>query len=142
MPTSARTALMSVWRCVRCFPSTHTSPLVGASRWLMHLSRVLLPEPLGPMITTTSPRWTSRFTPRTASTEPKYLCRSLTTMMGSISFLELQAAFQPANHAGEEKRHGQVEEGQHVERLEDPEGAGAAQASELGELIHGQHGGG
>src|SRR3989304_514673 len=100
--------LMSVCRWVRCFPSIQTSPWVGASRWLMHRSRVLFPDPLGPMITITSPRWTSRLTPRTASTEPKYLCRSLTTMMGSISFLELQAAFQPADHTGEEERHGQV----------------------------------
>ncbi len=42
------------------WPSTLMSPQPTCSRWPMSRSSVLLPEPLGPMIVTTSPRWTVR----------------------------------------------------------------------------------
>ena len=45
----------------------------GVSRWLMHRSSVLFPEPLGPMITTTSPLFTVRDTSFRTSRVPKYL---------------------------------------------------------------------
>ena len=55
MPTSARTALMSVPFASRSTPSIVTAPFVGISRWFTQRSTVLLPDPLGPTMTTTSP---------------------------------------------------------------------------------------
>src|SRR5215217_6617794 len=40
----------------------------------MQRSIVVLPEPLGPMLQTTSPVWTSRSTPRSTCSLPKYFC--------------------------------------------------------------------
>ena len=49
-------------------PSTTTSPLVASSRLPAMVSRLLFPEPLGPMIATSSPRATARSTSRRAWT--------------------------------------------------------------------------
>src|SRR3954447_11539435 len=48
-------------------------PSSGTSSRLMQRSRVLLPDPLGPMITTTSPRAISRSMPASAARVPKRL---------------------------------------------------------------------
>jgi len=43
-------------------PALLTRPRVAGSSWLMQRSKVLLPEPLGPMIATTSPLAISKHT--------------------------------------------------------------------------------
>jgi len=48
--------------------SMQTWPLVGLSRPPTMLKKVLLPEPLGPMMETYSPAYMSMVTPRRAST--------------------------------------------------------------------------
>ena len=52
----------------RSTPSTSTWPLVAASRLPAIVRSVLLPEPLGPMIATSSPRSTERSISRSACT--------------------------------------------------------------------------
>ena len=54
IPTSARTVLMSVLGSLTGKPSTMIVPESAVSRRLMQRRRVDLPEPLGPMMTTTS----------------------------------------------------------------------------------------
>src|SRR5439155_20433250 len=48
------------------------------SRKLRHRRSVLFPDPLGPMITTTSPRVTARLTSFSTWSDPKCLCTWLT----------------------------------------------------------------
>src|SRR5690606_35937508 len=55
-----------------------TSPLVNFSSPAMVRMRVVLPEPEAPSSTRNSPSRTSRLTPSTALTEPKWVCRSFT----------------------------------------------------------------
>src|SRR5660397_217568 len=55
------------------------------SRPFMHLSRVDLPEPEGPIITTTSLLETCRSTPRSTSNEQNLLCTSSSLIMLSFS---------------------------------------------------------
>src|SRR5665648_191035 len=59
-------------------PPMEITPLVGSSRKLMHRRKVLLPDPEGPMRTTTSPFCTSMETPRRTWLRPKLLRRSVT----------------------------------------------------------------
>jgi hypothetical protein len=49
-------------------PPIHTSPESGCSSVPAMVSSVLLPDPLGPMIATSSPAWTSRDTSTNAGT--------------------------------------------------------------------------
>jgi hypothetical protein len=51
-------------------PSTSTSPLLGSSRLPAIVSRVDLPEPLGPITATMAPASTDRPTSRSACTSP------------------------------------------------------------------------
>ena len=57
-----------MWRrsSLRVMPSTVMLPFWKSSRALKVRMKVLLPEPEGPMITTTSPRLTVRSQPRRA----------------------------------------------------------------------------
>ena len=59
-------------------------PSVTVSRPLSALSKVLLPEPLGPMITTTSPRsiWLETFL--SASSEPNFFVTFSIRIIGSL----------------------------------------------------------
>lgn len=75
IPTSSRTLLMLADRSVRLNPSTIISPPVGFFRTLRHLRKVLLPEPLGPITTTTSLGFVRQSTPRKTSSLPKFLWR-------------------------------------------------------------------
>ena len=50
----------------------------------MQRSRVDLPEPLGPITQTTSPRLTSRPTPRSTSSLPKRLCTPSSCSIGPL----------------------------------------------------------
>ena len=86
MPTMARTLLMSVFLPVISVSSKNTRPLVGVSRRFTQRSSVDLPEPEGPRMTTTSPRRTSRFTPRSTSKSPKLLCKSSMRTTTSLLF--------------------------------------------------------
>src|SRR5208337_1804496 len=68
-------------------PSTVTWPLVGESRQPRILSRVLLPEPDGPMTATHSPLSTLKVMPRNASTEsPYFFVRSRTSINANPLF--------------------------------------------------------
>src|SRR5262245_60185551 len=57
-------------------------PCVGISRKLMHLRKVLLPEPEAPIIETTSPSCAVSDTPLRTSRSPKLLCNPSTTTAG------------------------------------------------------------
>src|SRR5262249_1545217 len=59
------------------------------SRWLMQRRKVVLPEPLGPMITTTSPRCTRMVMPRSTSLRWKYLWTSRASTIGMAAFVAL-----------------------------------------------------
>src|SRR6516225_2655209 len=61
----------------RFFPSYNTSPsvTVKASRPARTPARVLLPEPLGPMMACTSPAFTLRLTPRRISLSSTRACK-------------------------------------------------------------------
>jgi hypothetical protein len=58
-------------------------------------SKVLLPQPEGPMMDTTSPRRTAKFTSRAASTSPALPGRPkrLSTPMNSMAIAGLAASF-------------------------------------------------
>src|SRR5262249_45666049 len=74
----SRTALPSTKAVPIGTPSTRTDPPSGASRWLMHRSSVVFPEPLGPMTMTIPPLATDRLTPSTAVKAPNRLTRPWT----------------------------------------------------------------
>ena len=73
MPIRCRARLMSVRRSSMSIPSTSTRPLLGSSNRLRQRSRVDLPEPDGPITNTSSRSATSRSTPRSTCSGPKYL---------------------------------------------------------------------
>ena len=83
MPTSSRILRMSAWWLVTHSSSTQISPDVRVSRRFTERSRVLLPDPEGPTMRMTSPRATSRSTPRRACTWPKLFLACLILMIGS-----------------------------------------------------------
>jgi len=57
--------------------SNNISPSVGSSIKFKHLNKVLLPEPLGPITTTTSPLLISSFIPFKTHSFPKLLYKSI-----------------------------------------------------------------
>src|SRR6266481_3173305 len=73
MPISRRNALSRRGVGSNGLPSSSMVPLSGRSRPLMQRSRVLFPEPLRPMIATTSPGSTASDTPSSAWCAPKRL---------------------------------------------------------------------
>src|SRR5690606_35397025 len=106
----------------------------------MQRRTVLLPEPLGPTTTTTSPRLTSRSTPRTASMRPKYLCRFLMTIISLFMALILaQAPLVPAQQQAEHQRERQVGEGEYQIGLAETEGAARIEARTLCQVVYGKH---
>ena len=68
MPMRRRMALMSVERAMMSMPSTRMEPPVGSSSRLQQRSNVLLPDPDGPMMKTSSCGATLRSIPRSTST--------------------------------------------------------------------------
>ena len=87
MPTLARYLLGFTLPPMTLSPWKSTSPLVGVSSRLMHLSSVLLPEPEAPMMLVTSPGCTSKSMSRSTSLEPKLLERWRTSSMASLIYL-------------------------------------------------------
>src|SRR5690554_6162278 len=67
-----------------------TVPASGTSSPLRHLSTVVLPDPLGPINATTSPRWMSRSMPFKTSTSPKRLCSPRTSKTRSSCDMAIQ----------------------------------------------------
>ena len=87
MPTLARYLLGLTPPFTTLSPWKSTSPLVGVSSRLMHLSSVLLPEPEAPIMLVTSPWRTSKSMSRSTSLEPKLLERWRTSSMASLIYL-------------------------------------------------------
>src|SRR3984893_7571042 len=67
-------------------PSMAIVPLSYSSSRLMQRSSVVLPEPLGPITTTTSPGVTASDTSRNTSTAPKRLCRAVISRIGRCRY--------------------------------------------------------
>src|SRR5688572_26514255 len=74
MPMSRRAGGMAVMSR----PSTRTLPASGVSKPATTLSRVVLPDPLGPRMVSSSPEAMSSETPSSATTSPKCLTRPST----------------------------------------------------------------
>src|SRR5208337_1281838 len=87
-------------------PSTLTSPRVGESRQPRTLSRVLLPEPDGPITAIHSPFSTLKVMPRSASTESPYsFVRSCTSTNANPLFsLQDRRRLNRPHHAHREHR--------------------------------------
>src|SRR5919109_5288091 len=77
MPIWRRRALMSNLRSIKSTPSKRMQQAVGSSSRLQQRSSVLLPEPDGPMMKTSSCGFTARSMPRSTSVWPKLLRRPL-----------------------------------------------------------------
>src|SRR4030065_157776 len=81
-------------------------PEEGSSRKFKQRSKVLLPEPLRPMITSTSLGVTEKDTPFRTCRSPNHLCK-FSTWIISLSFIGmphafLQESFQPRRDNGQE----------------------------------------
>ena len=83
MPTSARRAASSLPSAASGLPSRVMVPLSMVSRRLMVRHSVDLPEPEGPMTTTTSPRWILTLMSRSTWRSPKCLSTWSRTTSGS-----------------------------------------------------------
>ena len=70
MPTCWRKSLRLTPDRVMSLPSTITAPDSGTSSKLQQRSKVLLPEPEGPMMNTSLPVGTLRFTPCSTARGP------------------------------------------------------------------------
>ena len=84
MPMCSRTLFTSTPGAVMSSPSKKILPAVGFSSRFTQRRSVDLPEPLGPRIATTSPRWTSRSTPFKTSREPNDLTSPSSRTTGSV----------------------------------------------------------
>src|SRR4051812_25314054 len=126
MPTSWRSALRSSFGSLTRWPHTTISPLSMVSKRSMQRRAVLLPEPLRPMRTRTSPRLTSKLTPLSTLSAPKLLCTFerpttdeavsvlvILCMSGSLKFDASRAApcFQSVTEARERIAEGEVDDG-------------------------------
>src|SRR5262245_6434303 len=118
MPTSRRTALIFLVFLLRWMPSTQISPAEGVSRWLIQRNRVDLPEPLGPMMTTTSFCWMVKLTSLIAFTCPKCLLTWSITIMPSVFDIESAISLQPLLYSfdaeGQQNCHAQVQKRDHI----------------------------
>ena len=93
MPTSSRKRLSarspSMWPAsVNTRPQISTLPLSAGSSPLQQRKKVLLPEPLGPIITTTSDGCTSRSIPCSTRCSPNDLRKPRMLTIGSCVFIE------------------------------------------------------
>src|SRR5437870_1213459 len=91
MPTRLRRRFTSVLISWTAIPSTTRVPLsIGSSRLIVRRS-VLLPEPDGPMITSTSPSRTASVMPRSTCSAPKCLWTSRNSIIGCSIMAEMAA---------------------------------------------------
>ena len=74
MPVDVRARSRSQSGWVSSMPSTNTLPSEGVSSMLTQRRSVLLPDPDGPMMQTTSPLVTDRSIPRSTWLDPNRLC--------------------------------------------------------------------
>src|SRR5258708_5523929 len=85
MPILRRMALMSVARAIRSTPPSVMAPEVGSSSRLQQRSSVLLPDPDGPMMNTSSCGATLRSMPHSTSVAPKLLRSARTWRIGGVT---------------------------------------------------------
>src|SRR5271169_1457641 len=111
MPISRRSALSPRGVRSKALPSNSMVPLSGRSSPLMQRSRVLFPEPLRPMIATTSPGSTARDTSSSARCAPKRLEMLLNAKSG------IDAPFERLRH--ERKRPAEDEIERRYDRIDD-----------------------
>ncbi len=103
---------------------TRIVPLSGCSSRLMLRSRVVLPEPLGPMIATTSPFCTSRSIPWSTVWPWNFLPGfSLLSHSFRITLLAVQLVFKIILQRGEHCRHYPVDQGSRQIHSEDLQGS-------------------
>src|SRR5215831_15196631 len=94
---------------------------------------VVLPLPEAPMTLTTSPRLTSRSTPRSTSFWPKLLCRSRTLTSGPPLFADIgETGLQTPAQLGERIVDDKIDHcAEHIERQRLERAAN--------DLVHGEH---
>src|SRR5512134_1896227 len=125
MPVFSRTSWIN-WRCAFPFspastliPSTSIVPNEGSSRKLMQRSRVLFPEPLRPMMQTTSRGETSAEMPLRTCSRPKYLSRFETLTIGIILTIPPgKARLDDALNIGQDDGHDPVEDRRDDQRFQ------------------------
>src|SRR5271154_3465978 len=103
MPISRRSARRAAPELCTGRPSKRISPLSGTSRPLMQRSSVVLPEPLRPMMATTSPLSIVSDTSSSATCVPKRLQMPFNAKIG------IDAPFKSSAEEGERPAHGEVQ---------------------------------
>src|ERR1043165_4798310 len=83
MPMRRRMALRSVFGAIMSTPSTKIDPLLGSSSRLRQARNVLLPEPDGPIMNTSSCGATARSMPRNTSWVPNDFHSARTSRIGA-----------------------------------------------------------
>ena len=117
MPIFWRCRFMSVFLSQMFTSSNIISPLVGFSRRLRHLRKVLLPPPEGPIMAATLPRSKVVDISFNTSRLPKDLQRWFTCIMGllcSIGHLPFHEGYEPAAY----ECHYEVKYGSYGKRFE------------------------
>src|SRR5690625_2026086 len=114
---ATRRPLRSSW--VRGSPSTKMYPSVRSSRVINSRRIVVLPDPLGPIKVTRSPRATSKFKPSSTVVGPNFFTTSWKRMMGSLVG---KAVLQFAHEDGRGVTRGQEDQAGDGEGFDVPEG--------------------
>src|SRR5580693_3585617 len=127
MPISRRSARSPARECSICRPSNRISPLSGTSRPLMQRSSVVFPEPLRPMMATTSPASIVSETESSATCAPKRLEMPFNAKSGIDAPFKVstQQRQRPADYEVK-RRHDRVDE-HGLERHIDDKLSGAGQ---------------
>src|SRR3990172_4472148 len=123
-------------------PSTSIVPEDGSSKKLIQRKSVLLPEPLRPMIHTTSLRATSRLISCKTCRRPKILSRlEIFTMLDMLTISFGQVRFYPALEIAEDQGHHPIKYGGHDQRLQVVESSPANLGSTPHQLMDKARGG-
>src|SRR5882757_11225496 len=133
MPTSLRNSRRCFGSRSSLWPATSIRPASKASSPLMQRKRVLLPEPLRPMMATTSPVSTDSETPFSTSSGPNRLCTSSMTTAG------MKRPFEMAAEAGEREADREIQRRHRGEDLEGLEGGVVDQLPGPGEIDEADH---
>ncbi|CDN45691.1 hypothetical protein BN871_IM_00030 [Paenibacillus sp. P22] len=129
MPMFSRTLLMSVRRSLMSISSTMTVPSVMSSSRFRQRSKVLLPEPEGPMTQTTSPSWTFRSMPLRTWFVPKLFLSPVTLI---LPILDLP--FHPVGNLRQHRDDDEVHDRYRRPDVERLERAGDDDLARLGQL--------